>query len=326
MDASEMRSATTDDVTRLEFETNFPPGDVAAYLVETPAPILIDAATPDDATREELVDQLDAAGYAPADVEAVIVTHPHTDHVGQLALFRDAGVPAYAPRAALDQVRRDEVDLATGVREVGRSLGLDAERLEREAERACESLRRDRALIDPEFTTGFDFGEPLEVAGRTFEPIHTPGHQVHHAALATTVGDERALFSGDALIEPFKPATLHVGIDHGAYEAVDAFYAAMDRLAEREFDRVYPGHGPVFVDTAGAIEHTYTRLDDLLADTLAALEAVEPATPIRIATERVGEMDHPARLLDTVGALGTLERRGDVAHEEDEGVRIYESN
>ncbi len=323
MDASETHVGTTDSVVRLEFETDFPPGDVAAYLIESPAPILIDAAGPDEETRGAMVDQLDAAGYDPSDIAAVIATHPHTDHVGQLALFRDAGVPAYAPQPAIEQVQREEIELSTGVRAVGRSIGLDVDQIEREVERACESLRRDRRLLGPDHANGYAFGETLDVAGRSFEPIHTPGHQIHHAALATALDDEQVLFSGDVLLEPFKPATLYVGIDHGAYDAIDAFSTSMDRLAEREFDRVFPGHGPVFTDVASAIAHTRSRLHDIVTGTREALESIEPATPIEIAEERVGEIDHPARLLDTVGALGTLERRGEVTHEESEDVRYY---
>ncbi len=318
-------SLAGDAVTRLQFEVDWPPYHVAAYLIDGEAPILVDAGVPEDGGRGAMIERLDDCGYDPADLGAVVVTHPHTDHTGQVPLFREAGVPVYAPQAALDQLDRDEGDLVAGVREIGRSLGLDAERLETEAERACDSLRRNRRLVDPDHAEGFAFGESVTVAGQQFEPLHTPGHQIHHASLAATIDGESVLFSGDTLIEPFRAAALHVGIDYGAYEAIDAFYESMDTYAGRDVDRVFPGHGPIFTDYSGTVAETREDLDDLVRDTLAAVDVVGPATPLSIVTERVGETSHPAKLLDTLGALGTLDRRDELTYHTDEGVRYYET-
>jgi len=324
MDATEQRSATADPVVRLEFDLEWPPNLVAASLVTEPEPLLIDAATPADHGERSMAEELASAGYALGDLAGVVVTHPHSDHVGAVPELREAGVDVYAPEPAIDQLQRDADDLRAGVREVGRSVGLDAERIEREAERAVDSLTRNRTLLDPDHTRGFAFGEEFSVAGLSLEPLHTPGHQVHHASLATTVDGERAMFSGDALIEPFRAAALNVGIDYGAYDAIDAFYTAMDRFAGRDVDRVYPGHGPVFTDYEDAIESTRAALDGLVADTREAVAAAAPATPVAVAEDRVGEVEHLAHLLDTIGALGTLDRRGDVEYGTEEGVRNYE--
>jgi glyoxylase-like metal-dependent hydrolase (beta-lactamase superfamily II) len=318
-------SLAGDAIDRLQFEVDWPPYHVAAYLLDGDAPILVDAGVPEDGGRAAMIDRLDDHGYDPADLGAVVVTHPHTDHTGQVPLFREAGVPVYAPQAALDQLNRDEKDLVAGVREIGRSVGLDAERLETEAERACDSLRRNSRLLDPDHATGFGFGESFTVAGQPFEAIHTPGHQIHHASLAATIDGESVMFSGDTLIEPFRAAALHVGIDYGAYEAIDAYYDSMETYAGRDVDCVYPGHGPIFTDYAGTVAGTREKLDDLVGDTLAAVEVVGPATPLTIVDERVGETSHPAHLLDTLGALGTLEHRGEVEYHTDEGVRSYET-
>ena len=311
------------EITRLEFDIEWPPKHAAAYLLETPAPILVDAGDPSDRAEETIREGLAERGYEPGDVEAVVVTHPHSDHIGQVPLLREAGATVYAPAPVLERLERDPADLADGVREIGRSAGYRGEAIEREVERARDSLQRNRRLLAPDEAVGFAFDDSFSVAGLEFDPIHTPGHQIDHASLATTVGDQQVLFSGDALVEPFRPGAIHVGIDHGAYEAVDAFHDAMDRLEERSFDRIFPGHGPVFTTHRQTVEFTRNELESLTADTLEAVLTVGPATPMEITRNRAGEVRYPAQLLDTLGALGTLERRGRVSFDSSNGVRRY---
>lgn len=311
------------EVTRIDFDIEWPPKHAAAYLIEDPVPILIDTGDPQDRAESTIREELAAAGYDLEDVAAVVVTHPHSDHIGQVPLLREAGATVYAARPVLEQLERDPDDLAAGVHEVARSAGYRGEAIEREVERATSSLRRNRRLLAPREAVAFEFGEPFAVADREFEAIHTPGHQVHHASLATELNGERVLFSGDALIEPFRPGAINVGIDYGAYDAVDAFHRAMDRLQDRSFDRVFPGHGPIFTDYEGAIETTRSALETLTGETLEAVNAIGPATPMEVTRHRAGEVRYPAQLLDTLGALGTLEGRDRVEYEERSGVRYY---
>ncbi|SEQ89888.1 MBL fold metallo-hydrolase [Natrinema salaciae] len=311
------------DVSRLDFDIEWPPKHAAAYLIETPAPILIDAGDPQDRAEATIRDGLATKGYEPGDVEAVVVTHPHSDHIGQVPFLREAGATVYAPRPVLEQLERDPADLAEGVREIGRSAGYRGEAIDREVERARSSLERNRRLLAPEAAVPFEFGEPFAVADREFDPIHTPGHQIHHASLATDLNGERTLFSGDALIEPFRPGAIHVGIDYGAYDAVEAFHRSLDRFDGRPIDRVFPGHGPVFTNYEEAIETTRSALETLTGETLEAVTAIGPATPMELTRHRAGEVRYPAQLLDTLGALGTLEDRERVEYECRDGVRYY---
>ena len=102
-------------VHRLAFDVDWPPGHVACYLVDGPEPILVDAATPDReaAFRDRLAD-LD---FDPGDVEHVIVTHPHVDHIGQVPTVLAEGNPTvHAPAGVRERFARDPDDLAARVR------------------------------------------------------------------------------------------------------------------------------------------------------------------------------------------------------------------
>lgn len=327
-ETSDLCAETTEfgPIARLDFDMDYPPGQTAAYLVHGSEPILVDAGAPGDEHRDQLVDGLLALGLMPADVEHVLITHPHTDHVGQVRTLLENDVTLYAPKMAVEQLERDPDDLASSVRETATCAGIPPSEIDEYVEKAVESLERDRELLPPEAVdVAFDVAEPFAVAEYDVTPIHTPGHQVSHTCFVTTVEGEDVLFAGDGLIEPFRAAALHVGVDRGAYESIDAFYDGLDRLAEHDVDRVFPGHGPVFERFDSVVEDTIGELDALVDAVETALTTVEPASPMEVAAERMdGDVHFPA-LLDTVGALGSLESRGRVSHECADGVRRYRS-
>ena len=311
-------------VHRLEFSVDWPPWHAAAFLVEADEPLLVDAGVPGVAGEEELRDGLAAHDRKPEDVAHVLLTHPHSDHIGQVPTLREAGATVHTARMTRERLARDPEDLAAGVRETGTGVGLPPEELDEHVERALSSLERNRRLMPPEdIDHAFEYGEPFEAGGLRFEPIHTPGHQEGHACFELELDDGTVLFSGDVLIEPFRAAALNVGLDRGAYDAIDDFYAAYDRLDAREADRVYPGHGYPFEDYRAVLEESRGSLDDLLGDVRETVAEVGPASPLEVTRARVDRLDHPAPLLDTLGALGTLDRRGDVAYELRDGVRRY---
>lgn len=315
-------------VYRLEFEVPWPPNHVAAYLIDAECedPILVDAGSPSDDGTTDWSRTLCCLGYEPEDISDAIVTHPHSDHIGKVPELRDAGVDVHAPAPAIEQLLRSEEDLEAGVREVGREVGYDDDRLDSAVEKAVSSLRRNRRLLEPDRAHPLAYDE-FVVGGRTFEAYRTPGHQIHHAVFLTEVGGDTVLFSGDGVVETFRPAALHTGIDHGAFDAIDAFFSAMDTFeridADTDVEVVFPGHGPVFSDLGGAVEHTREKLEELIAGTAAAVESVGPASPANVAEEHWGEVKHPGQVLDVIGALGTLESRGEAEYGVEDGVRKY---
>lgn len=314
----------TRDVHRIEFAIDWSPGHAAVYLVDGPEPVLVDAGVPGDDGRRELAAGLDAAGFELGDVAQVVLTHPHSDHLGQVPALRDAGATVHAPAAVCEQLERDHDALAAGVRETAREAGLPDERVDEEVERALDSLRRNRRLLAPaDVDDRLAYGDPVDVGGVAFEPVHTPGHQAYHAAYLATLGDGRVLFSGDALAGTFRAVAIDVGLDRGAYDAFARFETALDRLATTDATRVYPGHGPVFADVPGAVADARGDLGRAEAETARAVAHVDAATPLAVAEHRYGEIGAPGVLLDTIGALGALERDGRVSYERVDGVRRY---
>ncbi|WP_049996801.1 MBL fold metallo-hydrolase [Halococcus sediminicola] len=310
-------------VHRIEFDVDWPPGHAASYLIDCERPTLVDAGMPGADCETRLREALADIDYEPADIENLVLTHPHVDHIGQTNTVLAAADPTvYAPVGVRERFARDANDLAAVVRENATRAGLAGDERERAIDMAVESLERNRDLLPPAAVdVWIEGGETYEVGGTPVEALHTPGHQADHCCFSVALGDERALVAGDMAIEPFRPVTLHTGLDRGVEEAIGMFYGALDRLASLDPDRVYPGHGPVHTDFEHTIERDRRSLDRLLDRTVEALD--EPRTAADIADQRTGANDTTYILPETVAALAHLESVDRIEAELDDGVVRY---
>ncbi|WP_254538004.1 MBL fold metallo-hydrolase [Halomarina litorea] len=321
--------ADTSSVHRIEYPVDWPPGHVASYLVECEDTLtLVDAGMPGPQCESVLRGALADRNFDVADLDCLVLTHPHVDHVGQVGTVLDEADPTvYVPAGVGDRFERDLDDLETAVRETATAAGLTDDQLEGAVSMAVESLRRNRGLLPPERVDHWvREGDPFEVGGTRVEPIHTPGHQADHCCYH--LPESGVLVAGDMAIEPFRPVALHAGLDREVDEAIDAFYAALDRLDDlAETDdprRVLPGHGPAHADLAGVVRRDRESLDRMLDRTVEAVRnADEPPSALDVTEGRVRDRGIEYIVAEVVGALRHLESAGRLESETVDGVRRY---
>lgn len=76
----------TEDVWQLSFREF----GSCVYLIKSPELILIDTSSREAA--EELLEDLNSLDIAPQEIDAIIITHAHWDHDGNLNLFENAKI------------------------------------------------------------------------------------------------------------------------------------------------------------------------------------------------------------------------------------------
>ncbi|HEX3360702.1 MAG TPA: MBL fold metallo-hydrolase [Solirubrobacterales bacterium] len=164
---------------------------------------------------ERLLAAIEATG---AEVDAILLTHTHFDHVGAVApLARATGAPVYVPE--LEKAVLADIMSFVPFEGFGPYESWDAE----------ETLAG---------------GETLDLAGLTLDVIFTPGHSPGHVTYS--VRGEDAIFSGDVL---FQGSVGRVDLPGGDWPTLASSIAT---LLDSHSDEtvVHPGH--MGITTLGA--------------------------------------------------------------------------
>jgi glyoxylase-like metal-dependent hydrolase (beta-lactamase superfamily II) len=158
------------------------PGLAAAHIVEHGGrAAFIDVGT--TLSVPYLLAALDEIGIARDVVDWVLLTHVHLDHAGGAGALMRALPNAKAvlhPRGAPHLI--DPAKLIAASRLVY-------------GDKAFEQLYGDIIPIAAERVVVTKDGDRVDLAGRTFELFHTPGHALHHQCIADL--DFAAVFTGD---------------------------------------------------------------------------------------------------------------------------------
>ena len=206
------------------------------YLIEDGGRYtVLDAGLPKQC--DQLAPALAALGATASDVEAIVLTHAHADHLGSSASIK-------AESGGDVHVHREDADLARGEATRRNERGYARDLLHPYAWRSTVELIRGGALNPPpvaELST-FEHGERLDLPGRP-TVIYTPGHTRGSSCLE--MSDRNLLFTGDALVM-LNVATGARGprIKPGSFNENSSL--ALQSLSEIEgssAEMILPGHG-----------------------------------------------------------------------------------
>lgn len=321
-------------------------GHVNMYgLVDRAGLAVVDPGMPGPGAWRSVVRALRRAGYRPADVHTVVVTHSHPDHfggAGRIAAESGAAVVAFGgfavpwvAQGGPDVVSVDDDSLGAVTTEAVVRGGGHLRVPWRAADDTMpppqlpRSLRGPlvqvawrmgrRYLEPPPLARGLADGDPIRLADRDWFAVHTPGHTADHVCLYDP--DHRLMIAGDHVLPTITP---HVsGIGCGP-DPLQQYLDALDRVARLDVDLVLPAHGHPFADLAGRtdqiVRHHQRRLGRLRE--IAASEG--PAT-VEVFTKGLFGVGRGGLLAESevFAHLEHLRHEGSIVVRRQDGALVY---
>ena len=313
----------------LRIPTPFQVGRVNTYLLEDEPLTLIDSGPNSGKALDELERALADLGHRIEDLQRIVITHQHIDHLGLVDIIAKR---SGAEVAALDL-------LAPFVE----NFGSDAERDDAEAaelmlrhgisEEVVSALRQVTGSFrawgsKARVTRPLHDGEVMELGDRRLEVQHRPGHSPSDTVFWDA--DRSILIAADHLIKHISSNPLISRPLDGSAERTQAlvtYLESLKRTRELPAEIVLSGHGEPITNHAELIDQRFA-MHQRRAEKLYGLIADRPRTGHELAQALWGDVAVTQAFLtlsEVIGHVDLLVNASHVREVEDGDVVRYEA-
>lgn len=260
-------------------------GNNTVYLLDGDSgpTTVVDAGAATDGVYDRLQAALDSHGVDT--IEQVLLTHWHYDHSGLAARLQDEhGATVRIHRADAGLVSGDEIEALRSLRdELFESWAIPPEPLDelRSFLDFHDDLTGGTPTVEP-----FDDGDRIETGDGPIEVAHLPGHAAGACALLR--GAEA--FVGDVILPEYTPNV--GGADPRVEDPVGTYVDSLERLANLDLDRVYPGHREPIEAPADRAREIIAHHEERTENIRAVLDDLGETTPWEVSAELFGGLSN----------------------------------
>jgi glyoxylase-like metal-dependent hydrolase (beta-lactamase superfamily II) len=321
-----LETAAAAGIHRLSIPTPFAVGRVNTYLIEDDPLTLVDSGPNSGRALDELQQRLQERGHSIDDIELILVTHQHIDHIGLVSIVAshsnadvaaiEAAVPFvenYSQAAAEDDRYAMDLMVHHGIPEdVARALGSVSAAFRGWG----ASATINRVLHD---------GDTVELRDRTltvhFRPGHSPSDTVFEDA------NRKMLLAGDHLLGHISSNPLIVRPRDGGErpQALVTYMESMSKTREMDLDLILPGHGDPVRDHRSLIDQRF-QMHERRREKLYGLIEERPRTAHELAQALWGNIAVTQAYLtlsEVLGHTDLLVNTGRVRELEHDGVVTF---
>jgi len=293
---------------RLQIPTPFAVGRVNCYLIEDDPLTLVDTGPNSGKSLDELEHQLADLGRSIADIELVVLTHQHIDHLGLVEIIADrSGADVAAIDVVVPFVENFGDDIEADDK-FAASLML-SHGIPEDVVVALRSVSRSfRAWgAKAKVTRPLHDGEQLKLRDRSLEVQHRPGHSPSDTVFWDA--DREILICADHLIAHISSNPLISRPLDGSNERPHALMIYIESLRKtRELPAriLLPGHGEPITDHRALIDERFA-LHRKRSEKIHGLISERPRTAYEIAQELWGNVAVTQAFLTLSEVLGHMD-------------------
>ncbi|MCR2820316.1 MBL fold metallo-hydrolase [Lederbergia panacisoli] len=310
-------------IIKIVLPTPFAVGDVNVYVLKGDAVTLIDAGVKTEAAWEAFTFQLAQYGLTPEDINQVVLTHHHPDHVGFLEWLPE--VPIYGHKYVRPWIEEDQAFFAAHddfYRRIFKEFGLRGD-----FEKMLHILKS---------PLKYSSGAPLaqEIAEGDKIPglekwsiLETPGHAQSH--LSFYLENDGVLLSGDHLLatissNPFLEPALEPASERPKPQL--QYNESLGKLLDIDIRIAYTGHGADIQRVHELVKRRLHRqheralqvLEMLKAERLTTFSITKELFPAVYQKELGLTLSESTAQLDYLLSLGLIDKQID-----DDGVAFF---
>lgn len=311
---------------RIELPTVFEIFTVNAWLIREPEVVLIDCGEKTENTFKVLEEGLAQNDLKVSDLQKVIITHGHLDHMGlanEITRHSEAEIWMAEPivpwalelKKSLDARTQALEDAFSELKLIGKQVNFASTNF------GYERLSPYWDEIDETRIRTFAYGDKLALGGMDWDIIYTPGHCINQACFYQP--ETKEFFSADMLLKMIPIPIIDVNITP-PFDRTKSLLMQMQsyqKLAQLDIGKVYPGHFEAFDHANELIQNQMGRImakkekcleliQNGMGDFLDLWDAIYPKRKI------------PPTFLMVLGLVDMLRDEGKVVLEDDGKLRI----
>ena len=324
-----LREAEAAGIHRLRIPTPFAVGRVNCYLLEDEPLTLIDTGPNSGKALDELQSQLGQRGHSIDDIDLVVLTHQHIDHLGLVEIVVEhSGAEVAALDLAAERLagfgeeseREDEFAVELMLRNgIPQEVAFALQSVSR-------SFRGWGARV--EVTRPLEDGEEMPFRDRVLQALHRPGHSPSD----TVFWDEerRILIAADHLIAHISSNPLISRPLDGSErrtQALVTYIESLRKTREMPAEIVLSGHGEPITDHVALIDERLAR-HERRKEKIRGLIAERPRSGYELAQAIWGDVAVTQAFLtlsEVIGHADLLVNEGRVREADDGEVLRYEA-
>lgn len=297
-----------DGIAKLTLPTPFPVGDVNAYLVKGDRLTLVDAGTKTQDSWDSFKSQLAELKLNPEDIEQVILTHDHPDHVGMLDYF-SSELQVYGHPLNERWINRTP-EFERVHKEFYDKLFVQFGIPEQYFLPSMKIMKKTLVFSCDRPLSGEIIENDVPPALPGWRVIETPGHAQSHIVLLRE--KDGTMIAGDTILAGISPNPLLEPPLPGEFERpkpLVQYNTSLKKLQQYPIGLVYTGHGAEIAEVHGLIEKRLARQHDRALHVRGMLEGRELTVfeICKLLFPSVYERELNLTISETVGQLDYLQ-------------------